>query len=92
MCFGINFPEEVTNTVFNPSNFTSNHIQPSIVMLLLHVSGPVDCLQGDRLQRNTVVMLPKVPEDEHQGPKHIEGAAQRMVDVRLLYGGSVARK
>jgi hypothetical protein len=92
MCFGINLPEEVANTVFNPSNFTSNHKQPSIVMLLLHVSAPVDYLQGDRLQSNTVVMLPKVPEDDQQGPKHIEVAAQRMVDVRLLYGGSVARK
>jgi hypothetical protein len=61
-------------------------------MLLLHVSVPVDYLHGDRLQRNAVVMLSKVPEDDQQGPEHIEGAAQRMVDVRLLYGVSIARK
>jgi len=80
MCVGINLPEEVANTVFNPSNFTSNHKQPSIVMLLLHVSGPIDYLQGDRLKTNTVIMLPKMPEDDRQGPKHVEGAAQRRVD------------
>jgi len=79
MYFGINLPEEAANTVFNPNNFTSNHKQPSIVMLFLHVSAPIDYLQGDRLQRNTVIMQPKMPEDDRQGPKHVEGAAQRMV-------------
>lgn len=79
MCFGINLPDEVANTVFNPSNFTSNHKQPSIVMFSLHVSAPIDYLKGDRLQRNTVIMLPKIPEDGRKGPKHVEGAAQRMV-------------
>jgi hypothetical protein len=79
MCFGINLHEEVANTVFNPSNFTSNHKQPSIVILLLHVSAPIDYLQGDRLQRNTIIMLLKMPEDDRQGPKRVEGAAQRMV-------------
>jgi hypothetical protein len=41
--------------------------------------GPNHYLQGDRLQRNTVIMLPKMPEDDRQGPQHVKGAAQRMV-------------
>jgi hypothetical protein len=79
MYFGINLLEEVANTVFNPNNFTSSHKQPSIVMLLVHVSAPIDYHQGDRLQRNTVIMLLKMPEDDRQGSKHVERAAQRMV-------------